>query len=194
MYFILKNSNFAPRKKKMVVEDLTYFKQFDIKLSTLIIGLHEFNFTINKTFFSKHQNEEIIDTHIDVILKVNKKETMYLFDFALKGILTLQCDVCLEDMEYPIQTEEELILKISHENEHREDDNIIFISPNEQIYNVEQILYEIIYAQVPMRKAHQDINQSCNKEMIEWIEKNANTHTQETDPRWEALKNLKLDK
>jgi len=176
------------------VEDLKYFKQFDIKLSTLIIGLHEFNLIIDKTFFTKHLNEEIKDANIDILLKVNKKETLYLFDFTLNGNITLQCDVCLEDMEYPIETEEELIVKVSLKAGQQEDQNIVFISPNEQTYNVEQIIYEIIYAQVPMRKAHQDINKSCDQEMIQWIAQTSIKQTQDTDPRWEALKNLKLDK
>jgi uncharacterized metal-binding protein YceD (DUF177 family) len=193
--FNLKNSNFAPLKKRTVVEDKNYFKQFDIKLSTLIIGLHEFHFSINKSFFLKHPNEEIIDSHLDIQLKVNKKETMSLFTFILKGSITLQCDVCLEELEYPVDTEEELIVKVSsQESGRQEDENIVFISPNEQNYNVEQYIYEIIYAQIPMRKSHQDINQLCDNEMIEWIEKNANKQIEATDPRWEALKNIKLDK
>ena len=32
----------------MAVEDLKYFKQFDIKFSTLAIGIHEFHLDIKK--------------------------------------------------------------------------------------------------------------------------------------------------
>jgi len=175
------------------VEDLKYFKQFDIKFATLGIGIHEFDLKIDKTFFTKHNNEEIKDADIDIRLSLNKKETMCLFQFSLKGKLILVCDVCLENLEYIFHSEEELILKISNEKRQSEDENIVYIHSNEQIYNVEQFLYEIIYAQVPMRKSHQDMNQTCNQEMIHWIEMNSKEKIQHTDPRWETLKDIKLE-
>ena len=176
------------------MEDLNYFKQFDIKFGTLGIGLHEYEIKVDKTFFSKHQNEEIKDAGVNILLKVNKKETMSVFDFLLEGTLTLACDICLEDLIYPFNTEEEWIIKISHEHKENEDDNIIYVNPNEYTYNIEQILYEIIYAQIPMRKVHKDTHQPCNQEMINWIEQNTQQQSRETDPRWDALKEIKLKK
>ncbi|MBP7103002.1 MAG: DUF177 domain-containing protein [Bacteroidales bacterium] len=175
------------------MKDIKYFKQFDIKFATLGIGLHEFDLKIDNTFFSKHTNEEIKDADIDIKLSLNKKETMCLFNFSLQGKLVLICDLCLEDLEYVFHTKEELILKISNEVRQSEDENIVYIHSNEQIFNVEQFLYEIIYAQVPMRKAHQEMNQTCNQEMIHWIEMNSKEKIQHTDPRWEGLKDIKLE-
>ncbi len=191
MLFIVKISNFASCKKRIVVEDLVYFKQFDIKLSMLTIGLHEFNFTIDKFFFEKHINDEIIDANVEILLQINKKETMYLLNFTVSGALTLQCDVCLDDMEYLIQTEEELILKTTNENLEKDYDNIDFISPQEQTYNVEQIIYEVLYAQIPMRKTHEENNQTCNQEFINWLLQNEEKEKQTTDPRWDTLKKIK---
>lgn len=174
-----------------VVEDLEYFKQFDIKFATLAIGTHEFDLKIDKTFFTKHNNEEIEDAEVAVSLTVNQKENMSVFDFTVNGKLILICDICLESLEYAFCTEEKLILKTSNEQRRNEDENIVFINPSIQVYNVEQILYEIIYGQIPMRKAHQDVNQSCNKDMINRIKQNSKKQTHELDPRWEALKEIK---
>lgn len=176
------------------MEDVIYFKQFDIKFATLELGIHEFNLKIDKTFFTKHNNEEIKDADVDVSLKVIQEEDMCLFDFTLNGKLILLCDLCLGELEYAFDTEEKLILKISNNQKQSEDENIVFINPNTQIYNVEQILYEIIYAQVPMRKVHQDVNQSCDKEMINKIKQNSKKQIEQTDPRWDALKAIKSRK
>lgn len=176
----------------MIVEEINYFKQFDIKFSTLRIGLHEYKIEINKTFFQKHENDEIKDADVEILLKVNKQETMIIFDFDMKGFLTLSCDVCLEDINYPIQTKEELIVKLSQQHRESDDENIAYISPNEHTYNIEQYIYEVLYALVPMRKTHMDLNQACNELMIQYIEKANQETNREPDPRWEALKEIKL--
>lgn len=196
MLLILKISNFASCKKRIVVEDLIYFKQFDIKLNILTIGLHEFNFKVNKTFFTRHINDEIIDADVEVLLQISKKETMYMLDFTLNGSLTLQCDICLDNMEYLIQTEEKLILKTINESLEQDYDNIVFINPQDQIYNIEQIIYEVLYAQIPMRKTHEEKNQACNQEFISWLNQNKEKqmHEQTTDPRWDTLKKIKIGK
>jgi len=177
----------------MAVEDLKYFKQFDIKFSTLAIGIHEFHLDIKKKYFAKHKNEEIIDANIQVLLELNKKENLCIFNFTIDGQLTLQCDICLDDLAYPIHTEETLILKLSEETTGEyEDENILFVNTNEHIYNIEQVLYEIIYAQIPMRKSHEDVEQECNKNMIKQLELYTSKQTQAIDDRWEVLKNLKI--
>lgn len=176
----------------MIVEEIKYFKQFDIKFSTLRIGLHELKIDLNKTFFLKHENDEIKDANVEILLKVNKQETMIIFDFEMKGSLTLSCDVCLEDLNYPIQTQEELIVKIIQEQRESDDENIAYVSPNEHTYNIEQYIYEVLYALVPMRKTHLELNQACNELMIQYIEKTNQETKREPDPRWEALKEIKL--
>ncbi len=176
----------------MAVKDLKYFEQFDIKLSILTIGIHEFTLNINNTFFSKHKNEEIKGANVKVLLKVSKKENLCLFTFTVKGELTLECDVCLDDLQYSIATEETFILKLSKDDETNEDVNILYIKPNDYIYNVEQVLYEMIYAQIPMRKSHEDLQQTCNKNMTTRLELYTNKQRQQTYERWDALKKLNI--
>lgn len=188
----IKSSNFASRKLRMVVEETKYFKQFDIKFSTLGIGLHEFVLNIDKTFFLKHANDEIKDADIQICLTVHKSETMAVFDFDLKGTLIVSCDICLEDLTYPIHIKEELILKTSQEHRESEDENIAYVNPNEHQYNVELFLYEVLYASLPMRKTHPEMNQTCNDIMIQYLEKSSQSTKPEIDPRWEALKEIHL--
>ena len=41
-------------------------------------------------------------------------------------------------------------------------------------------------------KTHLDLNQDCNELMIQYIEKTNQETSREMDPRWEALKEIKL--
>ena len=101
----------------------------------------------------------------------------------------------MDDLHYPLDTKEDVVLKKAHREEVlSEDENMIYLDQDAYCYNIEQIVYELIYAAVPMRKVHSDYpGQQCNQEMLELLEahqqKEENT---ECDPRWEALKNVKL--
>ncbi len=182
--------------KQVSMVDKVYFKQFDIEFVKLPIGIHEYGIKVDKMFFEKHPNDEILDADVDVRLTVEKKETLLRFRFHLKGNITLKCDVCLEDILHPIDIEESFVLKTKKEEEEEsEDENMVYLPSEAYSYNVEQILYEMIYADVPMRKCHDDYpDQHCSPSMLDLLKKHGQTEKDknETDPRWDALKNLKL--
>ena len=56
------------------MEDKVYFKQFDIEFVKLPLGVSGFELAVDKRFFEKHTNDEILDADILVQLQVEKKE------------------------------------------------------------------------------------------------------------------------
>ena len=57
-FYSIKNYTFARQIGIWSMEDKTYFKQFDINISSLKIGKHNFDMQVDKTFFEKHVNED----------------------------------------------------------------------------------------------------------------------------------------
>ena len=177
------------------MEDTFYFKQFDIEFVKFPIGKSGLELKVDKRFFEKHTNDEISDAEVDVLLEIDKKESFMRFRFHLKGTVTLCCDICLEKLLFPLEvTETFTFRKTDRTAEDSEDENVITLPPEAYSYNVEQLLYELIYAAVPMRQVHSDYpGQQCAPDMLERLEK-LQGKKEETmcDPRWEALKNIKL--
>lgn len=182
--------------KPRVMEDKSYFKQFDVEFVKLPLGKHGFECKVDKTFFEKHTNDEISDADVKVSLQVEKLETLMYFRFHIEGDITLKCDLCLDNLHFPVDTAEDFVLKKAHRDEvPTEDENMIYLEPDAYSYNIEQIVYELIYASVPMRKVHSDYpGQQCNQEMLDLLEAHQQKEEEEKecDPRWEALKNIKL--
>ena len=176
------------------MKDSVYFEQFDIEFSKFPMGESEQDMKDTKTFFEKHNNEEIRDAEVDVHLVFNRQETFMAFQLHLKGCVTLKCDICLEDLRFPFETTENFLFKTAQEEGlDEEDEHVILLSKNSFHYNLEQLLYELVYAQIPLRKVHSDYpGQQCNEQMLSLIAAHQCKKTEETNPQWDALKNLKL--
>ena len=177
------------------MEDKIYFKQFDIEFIKLPLGVSVMNLEVDRRFFEKHTNDEISDAAVNILLQIEKKERFMRFQFHLTGTITLRCDICLEKLYCPIDVTEFYTLRKAEKDEQpSEDEQMIFLSPEAYSYNVEQLLYEMIYAAVPMRKVHEDyLGQQCDPDMLNLLKAHQKNEKNTTcDPRWDARKNLKL--
>jgi len=65
---------------------------------------------------------------------------------------------------------------------------VVVIPRTESNLDISGYIYEYINLLLPIKKSHQHI-EDCDQKMIEKIE---NHEKQNTDPRWDALKKLKL--
>jgi len=176
------------------MEERDYFKQFDIHFGNLSVGQHCSDLEISNTFFEKHSNEDIIGANIHVRLEVERKEALVILSFNLRGTLYSICDLCLEKLSIPVANDEKLILKIVPHPYESDDESLVFISENTYSYNVEQTLFEYLYALIPIRKVHGEIGfETCNQEMLALIENAKTRPILQEDARWEVLKSIKLE-
>lgn len=165
-----------------------------------IIGLknrdYQFNWAIKDIFFQNFEESLIEKGSLECSLKLSKKETFIEMYFTIEGSVDLVCDRSLDHFDYPISEHKKMLFKYGEED--REiDDEVEMISRNRQNINVAQYIYEFIATAVPLKKLHprysgedeqgETLVYSTDKDKAK---KKDNEHT-ETDPRWEALKNLK---
>lgn len=159
------------------------------------IGTHERNIKITQTFFEKHINEDIIDANVDIHLNIIRDETMLVFKFDIHGSLISQCDICLDNVTIAVSAKEDLILKIVEKPQESDDENVVFITDKDKMYNIEQFVYESLILMLPMRKVHSGQgNDKCDPTMLDLIEKAAHQKNEsQIDERWSALKNIKFE-
>jgi uncharacterized metal-binding protein YceD (DUF177 family) len=170
--------------------------QFIIPFKGLKVGRHDFIFDIDKTFFAGFEESEIEKGDVHVIVNLNKRVNMLEFDFKLSGHVWVICDRCLEEFSMPIEYETKLFAKFG-ENSEEQTDEIILLSYSEHEIDLSQYIYEYIYLSLPYRKVHPDDKSgksTCNQEMISKLDTYIIRESeQNTDPRWDNLKDFLLN-
>ena len=110
--------------------------------------------------------------------------------FHTEGVVTVTCDLCLDDMSLPIATDNKLVARLGDEFD--DSDEYIVIPADEGILDVAWLIYEFVALAVPMRHVHEE--GQCNPDMIRRIEQlvvDSSDDDEAVDPRWNELKKLK---
>lgn len=159
-------------------------KEFKIPFVGLKEGIHDYAYEIEKEFFESFEYSEVEDGRINAIVQLDRKERMMIFEFNLKGFVLIPCDRCAEEMEYPVDTKERLIVKFGQEHSEQSEE-IIIIPETDSHINISSFIYEYIMLALPLKKVHPE---GCESDILDKL---GQEDKSETDPRWEALKELK---
>jgi uncharacterized metal-binding protein YceD (DUF177 family) len=170
-----------------------FLKEFDIQFSGLKLGLHEYQFKLDKKFFDYFKIDDITDGDISVDFTLTKRETMMEMTFDLMGTVTTTCDRCMDELKIIISDEREIMAKFSDENSESTDELIILRSEDYKI-DIAPIIYEFIVINLPLRKVHDE--SECNPKIIailygtnEEVKKDKKIDS----TMWNQLKKLKKD-
>ena len=161
---------------------------FLVRFSGLKEGHHIYTYGIGPEFFKCFEYSEIQDGRLSVHVDMEKQSRMMIFDFNIRGYVTVACDRCLADMQYPLEGRHRLIVKRGTEWA-EETEEILIIPESVTRINLATFIYEYIVLMLPIRKIHPDNGDGCDLEMLRHIE---NLPEKETDPRWDNLKELKI--
>ncbi len=173
--------------------------KYDIAFKGLKEGLHEFEYEIGDTFFEHFEQDMVNAGKVNVKAGLERRNTFMKLLFTIDGWVELTCDRCLEKYLQKVDSQAEVFVKFS-ESVQEDDDQVIWISPEEYRINLAQLIYEYIFLSLPLKHVHPDKKNGesgCNQKMIQKLE-NHKPHTDNNedenhpiDPRWEVLKKLK---
>lgn len=185
-------STFAPLKPE-TIQTVDYLRQFSIPFIGLSTGNHQFEFEIDDAFFVCFENSDVRQAHVKISLDLDKQERMMVLQFRLNGAIRVTCDRCLEEFDFPVNSNELYFVKFGHEHK-EEEDNVLVITENETHLDISQLLYDYLMLSLPYRIVHpegEDGNSGCDPGALERIERLS--ADKPTDPRWDALKDLQTD-
>ncbi len=172
-------------------------KQFNIQFVGLKEGSHLFEYEIDNTFFETYNFDEFNSSSIKVSLNFIKKSTLFELTFTAKGFVEVPCDVTNELYNQEIDSNLPLVVKFGPE--FNDDNEEILILPHEAYeFNVAQFIYEMIVLSVPNKRVHPKVldgtmkSEALNK--LKELEIKEEKTVEETDPRWDKLKNLITEK
>lgn len=170
-------------------------KQFDINILGLSNLTHDYEWTIDNSFFEALEEPLIEKGNLHVKATLTKSERMVVVDLDITGNVELVCDRSLEDFKHLLAIKSTTYFKYADEYAEISEE-IINIPHNLDKLNLAQLIYENIGVNIPIKKLHPKFDlseQESDDEEITLVygNKEPSENTEEIDPRWSALKNLK---
>lgn len=188
------------------------FSEFKLPLKSLTPGTHEFDYKLDKQFFTNMENTDVHEAALDVHLTVVFRHDVYELSFVIKGTVTLLCDRCLDNLDVPIDTTYNLLVKYG-EDYCDDADNLLEIPQSDQYLNVSYMIYDTVVLAIPIKHVHAP--GKCNRQMSALLKKHRavvpgeDAELQEellegiddaepdtsggsapSDPRWDALRGI----
>ena len=139
-------------------------REFSIPFKGYKSGEHEFRFKLDKAFLEAVGDEELVDADVVAEVVMTKAASMLTFEVALSGTALVECDRCLDELEYPIDVEDTLYVKFSEE-EYEFDGEGMWLNPSDDEINLADYIYETLLLALPYQRVHERI-EDCNPEMI----------------------------
>ena len=178
--------------KSVVMCDLETFK---IDLKGMKTDEQSLEFDLNDEFFKALDASEVNGGALHVSVSIRKASGFYELLFHTEGTVTVPCDLCLDDTEQPIMTDNRLVAKLGTET-NTEDDDVVIVDENEGMLDTSWLIYEFVALAIPIKHVHAP--GKCNSAMTQKLEelsgavRSSEEAAKEIDPRWEALKKLKV--
>ena len=175
-------------------KDMYQSESLKIDLKGLQEGLTTLEYTLDDTYFQEIESSEISAGQVHVKVEIRKTRMFWELMLHTKGLVTIPCNLCMDDMEQPIAADNRLVVKLGEEN--NEDDELVIVDEDEGILDLSWYIYEFIALAIPIRHVHAP--GKCNAAMMKVLEEHSTDRssdeesTTSVDPRWEKLKNIKF--
>ncbi len=173
---------------------------FTLPIMGLKMGMHQFDFQVDKEFFNHFDQEVIEDGKFDIKLYFDKRPDMIVLVFEFEGAVQTNCDRCLATINLPVKGNNQLLVKYAEEES--EDDEIWYIPSGKSELNVAKPIFEFIILNLPIIKTYdcQSEEQApCDEEMLRYLQPSDEKETDEesnedndlSNPFRDALKDFK---
>lgn len=167
-----------------------------------ILGLsdktHEFEFDITSDFFELFEYDDIQSGNLICQMELIKSAAMIKCNCSIKGDVGLTCDRSLDNFEKPINISKSVMFKYGESFKELNED-LFVIATNEDRLIFDQVFFDWIILEVPMKKLHPRFAQDDDEEeeliySSEAEDEKVEENNDICDPRWESLKKFKQEK
>jgi len=148
-----------------------------------------FSFDLDNSYFKAIGGSEVKGGAVHVDVSIRRIFGIYELLVHCEGTVIVLCDLCLDDMEQPVNSDNRIQAKLG--DEYKEEGDIITVERDNGLIDLSWLIYEFVALSVPVRHVHAD--GQCNVSMTAILKAHGAGAEQEgeTDPRWSELKKLK---
>jgi len=170
-------------------------ERFKINLRSLTDEVTNLDYDLDHQFFEALDASEVREGLLHVSVSIRKVSGFYEFHSHAEGTVTVTCDRCLDDMLQPIEADSHFVVKLGAVSS--EEDEVIIVSEDEGILDMSWLIYESVALAIPIKHVHAP--GKCNLAMSKVLEElsvdrsSDEESDQPVDPRWNALKDLKIN-
>ena len=201
----------VPLRRFSTKKDLGKFDAYLVDFRNITQAkVHVCEYLLENKFFIDIDGPEVQKGKVKVTLAIERKTSFFEMMFHLTGVVYVSCDRCLDEVEIPVEDDNRLIVKLGKEYA-EESDEVLVIAEEDGTLNLAWFLYEFVALAIPMKHIHAP--GKCNKTMTSKLKKHSAKRSDdkgmddfiedadmapageepentETDPRWDALKEL----
>jgi uncharacterized metal-binding protein YceD (DUF177 family) len=176
--------------------------EFLIPFIGLKLGKHQFEYQIDKKFFEAFDYDEFESSDIKVNVTLEKKSTMLELHFKHKGTVYVPCDLTGEMFDLPVKGKLKLVVQFGEEF-NNDNEELLILPHGEHQIDVSQYIYEMIALSIPLKRVHPGVKDGTlksealdklNELKVTEKKKAEEAKEENTDPRWDKLKQLLTDK
>ncbi|TYB74136.1 DUF177 domain-containing protein [Bizionia gelidisalsuginis] len=175
-------------------------KEFTIPFVGLKEGRHHFDYEIKKEFFDNFEYEDFNSSDLKIDVGFQKKSTLLELHFEVAGTVNINCDVTNEPYDQEIENSLDLVVNFGEEF-NDENIDILILPHGEYEINIQQYIYELIVLSLPLKRIHPGVEDgTLDSDILNKLEelspkiKDIKKDQEESDPRWNTLKQLLTDK
>lgn len=125
---------------------------FIVNLIGLKSGTIDFDWTVGAEFFETFGNQEILDAHLEVDVRLHNHGLTIDAECDVYGSVTVACDRCLEDLEIPVE--------VSFDESY---------TPEGDVLDLSQDVYDYVLTSLPLQRVHPE--GECNEETTKYLSK-----------------------
>lgn len=166
-------------------------EKYHINLLGLKADTETFELHLDDDFFAAVEGRDVQHGDVNATVRVTKVGNDFRLEMGVQGRVVVPCDLCLDDMEQPVEATSNLTVKLG--SEYAEEDDTVTVDEREGIIDTSWFLYELIVLAIPIRHVHEP--GKCNPAMMKVLERHSAARSsggeQPDDPRWSELAKLK---
>ena len=182
------------------VKTVNTLEDFIVNLFSLEEKTYNYVYKIDGKFFEAFEGSPISKGTFDINVHLEKRISMLMIDFEIKGIVSLECHKSLAPFEEPLVVNQQLAFKLGDHFEELSDE-LYMIPENMTELDLSTYVYELIAVQLPIRIIHPDLREEDEQDeeekmvysthgAVESEKEEIEPENEDIDPRWQALKSL----
>jgi len=161
---------------------------YRIPFMGLKAGNHNFQMDVDQEFFACFPESEIQDASGVLDAELELSDTTLTLRLELNMIWRVPCGRCLEELTFPLKINEQIAIRFGEKTEIS--DELWIMGKNEYEIDVSQIIFEMAHLARPTHQVHANVS-DCDPSMLDYTDDDSEeTSKKQSDPRWDALKNL----
>lgn len=166
---------------------------YELPLRSMPEGSMTYERVLTREFFAEMECRDILDGEVAATISVTRKGHDYRVEIRARGHIDIPCDRCLSPMRHDVDATYSVTARYGDVADIDDSLDAVLIVPEAyEKLDVSRLVADTVVLSIPMVHTHPQ--GECDPEMMEQLRRHSgiagDAESEDTDPRWDALKSL----